>query len=219
MREKRTPVYVACRLRPGTLLRHLIGRLLRGFSDIEDVEREALLYGDAARHNKGIEKPKPALLRIAKHLALSRLMRKTRQIMQYMGDSAELTVVDWECSTERKTGLGEELRLHCEAVTDLAPQCRQVYLLRKVHGFSHKEIAAHLGIVVSAVEKHLIKAVEHCDRYVRQTELPLRNTPVCDQRDGHVSVRGRKNGKRRGTRRVDVDPVPGKEVARSDGRR
>jgi RNA polymerase sigma factor (sigma-70 family) len=217
MRETRTPVYVACSLRPGASLKYFIGRLLRGFSEIE---REALLHSDAAEHNKAIEKPKSILLlRIAKHLALSQLRRKARQITQYMGDSAESTVVDWESSTEGKTGLGEELRLHCEAVTDLAPQCRQVYLLRKVHGFSHKEIAAHLRIAVSTVEKHLIKAVEHCDRYVRQTDLRSRNTPDGDQRDGHVSARGRKNGKRRGTRRVDVDPAPGKEVARSDGRR
>jgi hypothetical protein len=136
-----------------------------------------------------------------------------------MEDSAGLTVVQVERSAVGDIGAREMLRLHCEAVTDLAPQCRQVYLLRKVHGVSHKEIAAHLGIAVSAVEKHLIKAVEHCDRYVRQTDLRSRNTPVCDQGDGHVSVRGRKNGKRRGTQRVDVDPAPGKEVARSDGLR
>lgn len=38
-----------------------------------------------------------------------------------------------------------------------------MYLLRKVYGFSHKEIAERLGIAVSTVEKHLIKAVEQCD--------------------------------------------------------
>jgi RNA polymerase sigma factor (sigma-70 family) len=220
MRETRTPVDVACSLRRGASLKHFVGRLLRGFPDIEDIEREAFLRGGAAEHNREIEQPKPALLRIAKHLALSQLMRKARQITQYVEDSAESTVVDWESPAERKSGLREMLRLHCEAVTDLAPQCRQVYLLRKVHGFSHKEIAAHLGIAASTVEKYLIKAVEHCDRYVRQrADSRPRNTPNRDQRDGHLSVRGRKNGKRRGTRRADVAPAPGKEVAHSDGRR
>jgi RNA polymerase sigma factor (sigma-70 family) len=219
MQKTRPPVYVACSLRRGASLRHFIGSFLRGLPNIEDLEQEAFLRGDAAEHNKEIEKPKSAFQRIAKHLALSQLMHKARQITQHIEDSAELTVVDWGSSAERETGSREKLRLHCEAVTDLAPQCRQVYLLRKVYGFSHKEIAAHLGIAVSAVEKHLIKAVEHCDRYVRQTALRSRITPNCDQRDGRVSVRGRKNGKRRGTGRAGADPAPGKEVAHSDGRR
>ena len=80
--------------------------------------------------------------------------------------------------------------MHCEAVAELAPQCRQVYLLRKVHGLSHKEIAVHLGIAVSTVEKHLMKAIEQCERYVRE-RVELR----ADRADSSLSqevVGGRK---------------------------
>jgi len=62
----------------------------------------------------------------------------------------------------------ETLGIHCEAVAGLPPQCRRVYLMRKVYGMSHKEIAGQLGIAVSTVEKHLIKGVKLCDRYVRE---------------------------------------------------
>ena len=41
-----------------------------------------------------------------------------------------------------------------------------LFAAQKVHGFSHKEIAEHLGIAVSTVEKHLMKAIEQCERYV-----------------------------------------------------
>ena len=119
-------------------------------------------------NHRSIAQPKSVLLRIAKRLALSQLTRKTRQITEYMEDSSRSKVINGESAAEEEISTREMLGLHCEAVAELAPECRQVYLLRKVHGFSHKDIAAHLGITVSAVGQHLIKAVEDCDRYVRK---------------------------------------------------
>jgi RNA polymerase sigma-70 factor (ECF subfamily) len=218
MRETRTPAYVSYSVRNGASLKHFFGRLLRGFSNVEDIAPAGLLLGDVAEHNRASGQPKSALLRIAKCLALSQLMHKTQQITEYMEDSAEPTVIHGESSAQREIDLREMLRLHCEAVIGLAPECRQIYLLRKVHSFSHKDIAAHVGVAVSAVEKTLIEAVEHCDRYVRQrTDSRPRNAPNRDQRDGHVSVEGRKSGERRESRYADLDRARGKEVARSDG--
>ena len=218
MRETRTPAYVSYSVRNGASLKHFIGRLLRGFSNVEDIAPAGLLLSDVAEHNSAPVQPKSALLRIAKRLALSQLRHKTRQITEYMEDSAEPTVIQGESSALREIDLRQMLRLHCEAVTGLAPECRQIYLLRKVHGFSHKDIAAHLGVAVSAVEKTLIEAAEHCDCYVRQrTDSRPGNAPNRDQRDGYLSGGGRKSGERRESRYADLDRAPGKEVARSDG--
>lgn len=73
------------------------------------------------------------------------------------------------------------LELHYEAVAELTPQCRGVYLLRKVHGYSHKEISERLFIAVSTVEKHLMKAVEQCHRYVQE------RADICMTSDWHLS--------------------------------
>jgi RNA polymerase sigma-70 factor (ECF subfamily) len=120
-----------------------------------------------------IKQPKSFLFRIAKHIALTQLTQKSRQITSYLADIdmegfEGSDVIEVVGSTEDEVVGREALGVHCEAVATLPPQCRQVYLLRKVHGLSHKEIAAHLGIAVSTVEKHLIKGVEICDRYVQQ---------------------------------------------------
>ena len=40
----------------------------------------------------------------------------------------------------------------------LPPRCKQVFLLHRVYGYSHKEVAAHMDISISTVEKHMIKA-------------------------------------------------------------
>jgi DNA-directed RNA polymerase specialized sigma24 family protein len=44
----------------------------------------------------------------------------------------------------------------------LSPECRQVFTLRKVYGYSGREIAARLGIPEHAVEEHLIQAACAC---------------------------------------------------------
>ena len=162
-----TPVYEAY-TRHGSSLKRFIGRFMRNSSDIEDIAQEAFLRAYTVERGRPIEQPKSFLFRIAKHLALSQLTRKARQITDYIEDFEDCGVIQLEPSAEEEISAREMLGVHCQAVAELAPQCRQVYLLRKVHGFSHKEIAAHLGIAVSTVEKHLMKAIEQCERYVRE---------------------------------------------------
>jgi RNA polymerase sigma factor (sigma-70 family) len=162
-----TPVYEAY-ARHESSLKRFIGRFFRNSPDIDDIAQEAFLRAYAVERNRPIEQPKSFLFRIAKHVALSQLARKARQITDYIEDSDYSSVIQVESSAEDEVSARQTLGLHCEAVAELAPQCRQVYLLRKVHGFSHKEIAEQLGIAVSTVEKHLMKAVEQCDRYVRE---------------------------------------------------
>lgn len=161
-----TPVYDAY-LRHESSLKRFIARFMRNPPDVDDIAQEAFLRAFAAERDRPIEQPKSFLFRIAKHAALSQLSRKGRQITDYIEDSDESTVIPIEGSAEDEVSAQQMLGLHCEAVAELPPQCRQVYLLRKVHGLSHKEIAGQLGIAVSTVEKHLIRAMELCDRYVR----------------------------------------------------
>jgi RNA polymerase sigma-70 factor (family 1) len=44
------------------------------------------------------------------------------------------------------------------AVNTLPPQCRQVYTLSKLEGKSHQEISRQLGISISTVNNHMVKA-------------------------------------------------------------
>jgi RNA polymerase sigma factor (sigma-70 family) len=162
-----TPVSEAY-TRHGSSLKRFIRRFVRNSSDVEDIAQEAFLRAYAAERGRPIEQPKSFLFRIAKHLALNQLTCKARQITQYLEDSDDSSVIQIESSAEDEISARQILGLHCEAVAELTPQCRQAYLLRKVHGFSHKEVAKQLGIAVSTVEKHLMKAAGQCDRYVRE---------------------------------------------------
>lgn len=52
---------------------------------------------------------------------------------------------------------------HVGAVIDgLPPRCREAFVLSRVHGLSHEEIARELGITRSAVEKHVMRGLHAC---------------------------------------------------------
>jgi DNA-directed RNA polymerase specialized sigma24 family protein len=55
-----------------------------------------------------------------------------------------------------------ELAIVAELARGLPAECRQVFTLRKVYGYSGKEIAGRLGIPEHAVEEHLIQAARRC---------------------------------------------------------
>ena len=140
-----------------------------------------------AERNRPLERPRAVLSRVSHSRAVSRLENKARQIAEYMEYPNELNGVV-RTPTDEESEVLEMLGLHCAAVAGLIPQCRHVYLLRKVHGLSHKDIATQLRISVSTVHEHLIRAVRHCDRY------------LCDKADseeGHITRWDRKDGRRR----------------------
>jgi RNA polymerase sigma-70 factor (ECF subfamily) len=48
------------------------------------------------------------------------------------------------------------------ALAALPPRCREVFLLHKFDGLSYPAVAARLGISQSAVEKHMMRALQAC---------------------------------------------------------
>jgi RNA polymerase sigma-70 factor (ECF subfamily) len=149
-------------------LKRFISRFLHNPQDIEDVAQEAFLRAFIAEKDTKIQQPKSFLFRIAKNVAVSELRMKSRQITDYIEDQASPEVLLGQWTVEDEITAQEKVGIHCEAVSTLPPQCRRVYLMRKVYGMPHKEIAQRLDIAVSTVEKHLMKGVELCDRYVRE---------------------------------------------------
>ena len=188
-------------------LHRFISRFLYSRQDIEDVAQEAFLRAYSAEKTSNIEQPKSYLFRVAKNVAVSQLRLKSRQITGYLEDEAnsESLVSGW--TLEDEVMAKQKLGMHCDAVAALAPQCRKVYLLRKVHGLRHKEIAARLSISISTVEKHLSRGVDLCDSYVR------------DRMDGvgHVGANKEKESKEEEAKVVNMFSVASSSEVPTNG--
>ena len=166
-------------------LKRFISKYLNNAQDIEDVTQEAFMRAYSAEKTTLVRQPKSFLFRIAKNVAISQLRTKSRQITDYIEDQPTADVLLSEWSTEDEVMAQQKLGIHCEAVAALPPKCRRVYLMRKVYGMSHKEIAARLEIATSTVEKHLLKGVEACDQFINQRmAIPEAQQPPKTQTGG-----------------------------------
>jgi RNA polymerase sigma-70 factor (ECF subfamily) len=60
---------------------------------------------------------------------------------------------------ERVTGARQDLQAATLVLLRLPERTRTVFILRRLEGRRFQDIAAHLGISVSAVEKHMVRAI------------------------------------------------------------
>jgi len=158
-----------------TFIKRFLARFFSNQQDIEDVAQEAYLRAYVAEQQKDIEQPKAYLFRIAKNLALTKLTRKSKKITDYLEECGSSVVIEYGAAADSEVEALESLGLYCEAVAALPEKCRQVFLLRKVHGLAHKEIAERMSLSVSSVEKYLLRGILECKAFVEEHEGRLPN--------------------------------------------
>jgi len=153
-------------------LKNFLKRFLSREEDIEDVSQEAYLKAYNIEQKSDIDNPKAYLFRVAKNVALNELNRKSRQMTVYIEDRLASIPVDGKDTLEDELEAEQSVMLYYKAADALPQKCRRVFLLRKVNGMSHKEISEHLGIGISAVEKHLRNGTRSCRDYIRRANQP-----------------------------------------------
>jgi RNA polymerase sigma-70 factor (ECF subfamily) len=143
-------------------LKQYIMRFLVHPQDVEDALQETLLRSWESEKKQDIHSPKSFLYKVARNIALSEISRKARHLTVYIGDIDELNVIEGEVSLERSIEIDERLRSLSSVIESLPPQCQRVFIMRKVFGFSHREIARRLKISTRTVEQHLTKGLKRC---------------------------------------------------------
>ena len=77
-----------------------------------------------------------------------------------------------ENTTERQVYLGELTDQVSHCIGQLPPKCREVFLLSREQGLSHKEISEILSISDNAIKKHITKALNHLRENLTDYSLP-----------------------------------------------
>ena len=149
-------------------LKRFLRRYYSRAEDIDDLAQEAFLRAFDAELGREIQSPKAYLFRVARNIALRDLSKKSHQLTTYLEEAIDEGPLGREASTEEEVIAQQKLQQCCRAVADLPEQCRRVFLLRKIHAYSHKDIAAQLSISPRTVEKHIAKGVERFTEYMEQ---------------------------------------------------
>lgn len=141
-------------------------------ASVEDVVQESYIRALEAQKRSNIQNPQAYLYRTSKNLALKTLQKSMNRLTDHVEESELERVAVNEIGLDEECLAGERFEIFCRAVRLLPVKCRRVYILRKVYGYSQKEIARHLGISERTVEAHVAKASVHCLNFMDLRESP-----------------------------------------------
>lgn len=108
-----------------------------------------------------IVSPRAFLFRTAKNLALDHFRKQKFRGRQAPLEEAEALPTD-EVSAETQVYNKQRVSTLERTLAELPARTQSVFVLRRVYGYSYREIAMRLDMSERAVEKHLVKAMTRC---------------------------------------------------------
>jgi RNA polymerase sigma factor (sigma-70 family) len=108
------------------------------------------------------EELKRHLFRIASNLLADHWRRKRQQRRDAHVPIDDLSLESGVPEQDRQLAAQQDLARLKECILNMPPRRRDVLILSRIHGLSNAEIAAHCGIAIKTVEKHLALAISEC---------------------------------------------------------
>ena len=164
--------------------------------EIEDIVQETYVRVRQFERVGNIRHPRSFLYRTARNLALDHIKRSESRATVNLPDDEE----EHSDSHLPQAGLDvydqlaakQEFEIFCEAVQQLPLQCRRVFVLRKVYGYSQKEIARALDIAESTVEKHIAYGIKRCSSFIAERTGPHEVASIEPRRQKLALKRGKR---------------------------
>ena len=183
-------------------LRRRLARLVMGIvppKEVEDIVQETYVRVCQIENKDAVRNPQSFMFRTAKNLALDHVKRAESRLTTGTDAIDEIIAADFTLSSEidptyAQVASDEEFVLFCEAVRELPKQCRRAFILKKVYGFTLKEIMAEMGVGQPTVETHIVNGTKKCVQYLRnrkEQEQPLRDR-LSSRNTGARSSKGRR---------------------------
>ena len=142
------------------MLKRYLWSKVRSQEDVADLMHET--YERFQRHKDRIElaTAQNFLFTIARNLIIDRVRHKRVSEVDQDVDVEQL--LDPLPSPEQQIIDAEAVTALNSAIESLPSQCRRVFVMRKIHQLSQKDIAEKLSISVSTVEKHIAMGMKQC---------------------------------------------------------
>ncbi|MBI5381581.1 MAG: RNA polymerase sigma factor [Opitutae bacterium] len=136
--------------------------------DVDDVVQESFLRIWRARAGHPIQSARAFLFGIARRLAIDTLRRDRSALHEVVTDFHSTRVLEEGPGVVETVSRRQEIALLTEAIDTLPARCREIVILRKLEGLSHRDIAVRLGISEETVQVQLGRGMHKCIRYLRR---------------------------------------------------
>lgn len=151
-----------------TIIRKFVRRFTSNVHDVEDICQESILRALEAEKSREIREPGAFLFGVARNIVRKKLDKDSKTLIDFIEDFAPQKYISNEPPIEDCIDDRQRMILFAEAVATLPRQCQRVFVMKKVYGYSHKEIAKKLEISISTVEKHAAAGLKRCSKYMQK---------------------------------------------------
>lgn len=136
-------------------------RRLSSPDEAEDLAHEVIIRLLRRQEQSSISALRPYVFEVARTVLIDRLRRNRSRCVT---DHEPLTeaipdAAHFEC--ERALMAREDVESVRNSLSELPDRTRSIFILRRVEGMKHQEIAGNLGVSLSTVEKHVRIAMLH----------------------------------------------------------
>ena len=165
-KDQITDIFLACRKQ----LARVVSRFVPPH-DIEDIVQETYIRACQFSAREEVNSHAALMTRIARNLAIDQVRMSQSRPTSSFEDATDTQLAALHHLEDEPFELAaskEEFAFFCEAVRELPRQCRRVFILKKVYGYSQKEIAHAMQLSENTVEKHISLGIKRCTLYMRQ---------------------------------------------------
>ena len=142
------------------LVRFLTRR--NGKAAAEDVVQETWLKLHERGDTESWHEPRAVLFTTAANLGTDVQRREARAERLFVRDGEVPEVPHPGADPESQAQTESELNSVAAALQELPAQCREAFLLNRVEGLTHSEIAQRLGVSTKTVQRHIERALRRC---------------------------------------------------------
>ena len=142
--------------------------------EIEDIVQETYVRVCQYKKKREVHEPRALMVKTARNLALDHIKRAEVRLADSLSDD-EVGALKGNLTDDplKQVVSDQEFSQFCEAVRQLPQQCKKVFVLKKVYGYSQREIAKEVGLSESTVEKHVARAMRLCAELLLQKRSPV----------------------------------------------
>ncbi len=140
-------------------LRDWLQRRLSVRQDADDVIQETYAILAAMADVSHVRQPRAYVYSVAQSVVLQQLRRAQVVSIEAVAEIDRVAIVGDEACPERTASSRQELARIGALIESLPDKCRQAFVLRRVEGYSQREIAQRMQISENTVEKHICKGI------------------------------------------------------------
>jgi RNA polymerase sigma-70 factor (ECF subfamily) len=172
--RKRTLLDALYRKYSSALRKFLVRRHVNQ-ADVADIVQETYCRVLKSGEVESIHHPKAFLFKVANNVVRNAAKHRRSGVEDDAVDIDGVEIKDEGPSPYRRLKAEQELAIVRAALEELAPKCREVFVLNRFEHLSYPEIATELDLSVSMIEKYVSQALSHLRKKVADADLGRRN--------------------------------------------